>query len=368
MPRPKVEPRYLLHRGKNLGYARFAGGDGPLTYFPGPYGSPESLAAYAAALDWWRKTGQGPPKPEKPKADGPVLVVELVDEFFRHVREQCLYTKAGQPTSERKCLRAAFRPLARLFPELTTAAFGLEHLDAVRAALIAGGAADSTVRKHLQRVRSLFYWGQGRGLVPEGVRLTHDRGLGRKTAERGRRTAPRRPPDPFAVGAVQLCAPAPLRAMIWLQVLNGCRPGGVCALRPRDVDRSGELWRYVEPPDVAAKTGAEVHWLGPRAQTILGPWLDACPNVDAFAFRPPTKGRARYSVGYYRLAVLRLCRRLGVQHWSPHGLRRYHATIVRRLYGLDAARARLSHANVKTTEFYAERDAEIVRRIAREIG
>ena len=33
--------------------------------------------------------------------------------------------------------------------------------------------------------------------------------------------------------------------MVRFQRLTGCRPGEVCILRPRDVDRSGEIWRYV---------------------------------------------------------------------------------------------------------------------------
>jgi integrase len=242
-------------------------------------------------------------------------------------------------------------------------------MDALRLKMIALGWSDGTVRKHMSRVRSLFAWGQERGLVPDGIRLIARRGLGVKGAPTGRKAARKRPPDPFAVGAVQLVACPPVRAMIWLQWLNGIRPGGVCALRPCDVDRSGELWVYAEPEGLAAKTGREIHTLGPRAQAVLRPWLDAAARANAPVFRAPgARTREGYLVGHYRDYVAKLCRRLGVGHWSPHALRHAHATRVRKLYGIEAARARLGHADVKTTEIYAAADRGVVERVAREIG
>ena len=44
------------------------------------------------------------------------------------------------------------------------------------------------------------------------------------------------------------------------------------------------------------------------------------------------------------------------------------AMMIRRAYGLEAARAVLGHADTKITEIYAERDLELARRIMREIG
>jgi integrase len=143
-------------------------------------------------------------------------------------------------------------------------------------------------------------------------------------------------------------------------------------MRPCDVDRSGDLWVYTEPVDEAAKTGGERHVLGPRAQAILRPYLDAAgPAQTALLFRPnrrPGAAKGGYSVPYYRRHVATLCKRLGLPHFSPNALRHSHATIVRRLYGLEAARARLGHTKVETTQIYAEQSDELAHRVAREIG
>ena len=42
-------------------------------------------------------------------------------------------------------------------------------------------------------------------------------------------------------------------------------------------------------------------------------------------------------------------------------------TMIRQMYGLEAAKAVLGHAVTKITEIYAERDLELATRIMREI-
>jgi hypothetical protein len=63
-----------------------------------------------------------------------------------------------------------------------------------------------------------------------------------------------------------------------------------------------------------------------------------------------------------------MCDKLGVPHWSPNLLRRWHLTEVRDRYGLDAAQARGSHARADTTEIYAAAADEKARQVAREMG
>lgn len=365
MPRKDHVPGYLRHKASNRGYSLFGGRAASPTYFPGPYGSDESRAAYARALAEWEATG----RITAGRRVGAGTVAELVDGLWQQIDRQGHYLKNGRPTSERHCLRAAFAPLLALYAGELTADVGLTQLDALAAEYERLGMARSTVKKHLQRVRSLFAWGKDRGLVPESVRLVSGRGLARRQKGRGRATDPKRPPDLFSVGAVQLVAPGPIGAMLWLQLLNGIRPGGIVAMRPRDVDRAGPLWLYTEPPDAAAKTGCERHWLGPRAQAILGPWLDAAPALDAPVFRPPRRrSRAGYTVNLYRLTIVRLCDRLGLPRFHPHQLRHAHATAVRQLYGLEGAQARLGHRRASTTEIYAATSTQLAQKIAAEIG
>jgi integrase len=76
----------------------------------------------------------------------------------------------------------------------------------------------------------------------------------------------------------------------------------------------------------------------------------------------------RYSRHGYRTAVQRACRRAGIAVWSPRQLRHTRATLIRRAYGLEAAKAVLGHTDTKITEIDAERDLELAMRIMREIG
>jgi integrase len=54
--------------------------------------------------------------------------------------------------------------------------------------------------------------------------------------------------------------------------------------------------------------------------------------------------------------------------WHPHQLRHSKATEIRRLYGAEAAQSILGHAELSTTEIYAEKSREMARQIMREIG
>ena len=112
-----------------------------------------------------------------------------------------------------------------------------------------------------------------------------------------------------------------------------------------------------------------------------------------------------YTVNSYRIAVARACdraflhpelpqrleeesakdfrRRLSTWHaenaealmawrtshrWHPHQLRHSAATVIRKQFGVEAAQAVLGHAELGTTEIYAERRLDTARQIMGEIG
>ncbi len=54
--------------------------------------------------------------------------------------------------------------------------------------------------------------------------------------------------------------------------------------------------------------------------------------------------------------------------WSPNRLRHSRGTEVRRKYGLEGSQVTLGHKSADVTQVYAERDIELGKRIAREIG
>ena len=187
-------------------------------------------------------------------------------------------------------------------------------------------------------------------------------------------------------------------AMIQLQWLTGMRPGEVCAIRRRDVDRSDGIWVYRPEQHKTEHHGQSCErLLGPRAQRVLEPFL----KVDSVALlfspmqaetdrqfgrrearvlplwpshkrrlREDSCGRAgeRYTTHSYRRAVQRACARAGVQVWSPNQLRHSRATEITERYGLEAAQVSLGHASADITQVYAERDQELARRVALETG
>src|SRR5262249_31360202 len=151
------------------------------------------------------------------------------------------------------------------------------------------------------------------------------------------------------VAAVLPLVSEPVRAMIELQSACGARPGEILRMRPRDIDRSGDVWVYRPSRHKAQGLGhrREIH-LGPKAQEILQPWLDGDP--ESFVFSPaaavalrnarkrrerkspmtPSQAarrskadpkrapRARYDGRTYRQAVARACAKAGIPPWHPH--------------------------------------------------
>jgi integrase len=184
--------------------------------------------------------------------------------------------------------------------------------------------------------------------------------------------------------------------MVQLQHLCGARPQEVVAIRPCEVRTDGDVWLY-QPwgHKTAHLDRGKVIVLGPRAQEILGPWLDR--DLESYCFVPaetsawhyqrlrrrkpsltPIQNEAakrlklrpgsKYTRHSYRTAVQRACRRAGIPVWSPRQLRHTRATLIRQAYGLEAAKAVLGHADTKITEIYAERDLGLAVRIMKEIG
>src|SRR5262249_52415569 len=144
-----------------------------------------------------------------------------------------------------------------------------------------------------------------------------------------------------------------------------------------------------------------VVYFGPQAQAILRPYLDAAG--DGFLFSPRRAEEARnekkregrktprwpshvrvhaarartrkrpalhehYPVASYRRAVGRACKAAGVPIWSPVQLRHNAGTAVRARFGLEVSQAVLGHAELGTTQIYAEKHREAARRAMTEMG
>jgi integrase len=84
------------------------------------------------------------------------------------------------------------------------------------------------------------------------------------------------------------------------------------------------------------------------------------------AFRWEMQAEWRERLGADNWAELQVWRR---EHaWNPHQLRHTAATEIRRQFGIEGAQHVLGHATLNITEIYAEKNADVARRIAAAIG
>lgn len=393
-------PAMKLHKDSGQSVVWY-GGKG---HYLGKHGSPEAREKYERLMAEWIKNGR---KLEKVAV---FTVSELLVRFARHANEH-YRNKRGEPTGEAKNLGDACKPLRRLFGSKNVIEFTPDDLDTVRTHMIGVKLARTTINARINRIRRVFRWGVAKSLVPE----TTFRAL--KTLdglEEGRTTAREAPPI-RAVAPELVTETLPhmspiVSAMVQVQLLTGARPTEIAILRPCDVDRSDKQWKY-QPSwhKTEHRRKNRVIAIGPQARAILGPLLaetketgyvfDPRKTVDGIrkarqGGRPIEKTATRYDRRTYRQAVVRACDRAFPHptlskvdwelltkaqkaelkawrkryRWSPNQLRKTQATLIRKLYGLEAAQKVLGHAKADVTQLYAEADMEQVTDIMEEIG
>jgi integrase len=214
-----------------------------------------------------------------------------------------------------------------------------------------------------------------------------------------REPVPIRPVPETDVNAVLRHVSRQVRDMIRLQLLTGCRPEEVCALRPCDVDRRGDVWEVLLEQHKCAHHDIERRlFLGPRAQAILTPYIDNRP-ADAYCFCPAEAEAERkaelrkkrkskvqpsqldrrkpdptihpgeaYTTDSYRRAIHRACKTAKITPWAPNRLRHSRLTDLRREYGIETAQAVAGHTRIETTQVYAEAAAARARAATLEVG
>jgi integrase len=393
MPRTHRPPSYRLHKARKLAVVTIDGKN----HYLGAFGSPESHEKYARLIAEWRTHRKHllPTTAAGPATDRKLSVNELILAYWRHV--EGYYVKDGRPTSEQDNIRQALRFVRRTYGTTTAVDFGPVALKNVRQAMIDAGRSRKLINKDLHRVRQMFGWAVESELLPVQVHLALKRLKGlRKGRSAARETAPVEPVAEAAIRAVLPHLSPQVAAMIQLQHLSGARPQEVVAIRPREVDTTGDVWLY-QPRGhkMDHLDRGKVVVLGPKAQEILRPWLDRDPGsccfvpaeTSAWHYRrirrrepssvplvengPKSLKLApglKYTRHSYRVAIQRACKRAGIPVWSPRQLRHTRATLIRQAFGLEAAKAVLGHADTKITEIYAERDLELAMRVMREIG
>lgn len=378
-------------------------------YWLGEYGSPESREKYARLLAEWESRGRrllGTDRSATPRPGTGPTITECIASYLPH-----LAAKYPQ-SSEAETHKSALRVLRELYGETPIEDFTPKCLTLVREAMIAGKRdADGkgwarepwsrkTINGQIHRLRSFFRWCVAEELAPAGVwdalRAVESLRRGRTEA---RECDPVRPVPLAYIEAIRPRVSRQVRAMVDLQLLTGMRPNEVVQIRWADIDVTGEAWTYRPVRHKTQHHGLDrVIHLGPRAQAVLNDFKNSnttaaifspfeseaersvarrkareTPMTPSHAARKPKADRRRpagdtYSVDSYRRAIERACDVAEIPRWTPNRLRHNAATVLRKQFGIEAARVMLGHTELATSEIYAERDQEQAAKIAAAVG
>ncbi|HXT59313.1 MAG TPA: site-specific integrase, partial [Pirellulales bacterium] len=267
MPRKPRQPSYRRHKARNSAVVTISGQN----HYLGPYDSAESHAKYADLIGKWRTT-QGICPPEAASAATTQLtltVAELILAYWKFAKGY--YVKDGQPTGQLSVVKPALRYVRSGYGPRLAKDFGPLALQSLQERMIADGLCRSYINGHTRRIRLMFKWGVSKQLVPPEVHMALSAVSGiKKGRSNARESSPVQPVPAEQVQATLPFLPKVVADMVRFQRLTGCRPGEVCALRPRDVDRSSNDWMYRPTGHKTEHLDRDrVIFIGPRAREVL---------------------------------------------------------------------------------------------------
>jgi integrase len=390
-------PSYRRHKPTGQAVVTLSGKD----HYLGKWNTAASRAEYGRLTGQWLAAGRCLPSEAH---DQTVAEVALL--FWRFA--EGYYRKDGRPTSELDEYKQSLRPLRQLYGSTSACDFGPLALKTVRQTMIDAGLCRGTINRRVNRIKRLFKWAVAEELIPPSVAhgLAALAGL-RKGRSEARESKPVRPVADSVVDATLPYLPTVIAEMVRLQRLTGTRPAEVCAIRPCDVDTTGDVWTYRPQSHKTEHHGCDrIIFIGPKAQEILRPYL--LRDKTAYCFVPaeserkrntlrrenrrspmtPSQARRRpkrhprraagdwYRSGAYLRAVHRAVKLANreraeddqLPQWSPNKLRHSAATEIRKRFGLEAAQVTLGHTTANVTQVYAERDMSLAAEVMRKIG
>lgn len=398
MSKRRIVPAYPA-KPHRTGQARIRLGGREI--YLGTWGSPKSRAEYARRIAEFEAADLAAAVNATPAAKP--TVAELVDQFRQWA--QVRYVKNGRQTTEVGMYRIALGPVLELYGDSFASEFGPLAMLACREKLKSRGYCRTKINSYLGRIRRVWKFGVSRQLVHESVwrALTSVEGL--RVGEAADRPKITCVPE-AQIEAIKTHCPPTVWAMIQLQLFTGMRPGEVCQMRTCDIVSEDSLipaevralcWTFrPQSHKTEHHERGRLILIGPHAQQLLNGWLrpDApdeflfSPREAVAYFRrlqatnrkskrygnrklkrnPKRSPREYYTPDSYNHVVSKACKRAKVPHWHPNQLRHNAATIIRKLYGTEAARVILGHASLNTTEIYAERDIVVAAKAISRIG
>jgi integrase len=362
----------------------------------------ESKRSYDALIANYLSRGRVAPHRVEVQDDptDDLTVSEVMLSYVRHV-EQYYVLPSGQSTSQVALIKLALKVVRRLFGDTPAARFGPLALLACQAEFVTQGLARSEVNRRVRLVRQFIRWAVSRELVPgslaHALEAVEPLRNGRSEAHE---TDPVRPVPDDLVDLTIPRLPQVVAAMVMVQRLTGMRPQEVVQITTGDIDRSAPVWEFKPKHHKNECRGKNrVVMIGPRAQSILEPWLRPdeperplfsprdrmadlsierraarkSPLTPSQRARRPNPDRSRppkdrYTSCSYRRAIQRACDAAGIDQWSPNQLRHSAATKIRAHAGIDVASTVLGHASPDTTLIYAEKDLNLARETMARLG
>ena len=392
-------PQYCKHKTKGLAYVRL---NGEFIYL-GLYGSPESKAAYQRVVAEWLHRGRTPVT-GKTSLQG-LSINEVLLAFWRHA-ETYYVDQNGTPSRELENVLTGIKLLKDLYGTTSAAEFGPVALKVVRQKMIGNDLCRNVINQRIGLIKRVFKWAVSEELIPSSVfhGLQAVAGLrqGRSPARETQKVGP--VPDCFVESVLEFLPPT-LQAMVKLQRLSGMRSGELCIIRTGDIEMGKGVWIYRPSKHKTQHHGhdKQVH-LGPKAQEILRPFLRT--NLGELLFTPAhaqeernqikraarkTKvqpfqrdrkkanpkthpGQQFTTTSYYQAVqyAIKQAKKMGKLaqdvHWHPHQIRHTFGTEIRKMHGLDAARALMGHRSLSQAEEYAELDTGLAVKVAAAVG
>ena len=243
----------------------------------------------------------------------------FIPHYLAHVEAKFKGTQKLQRSTYNRAAAAlkALDPYKRLPADR----FRPAHLEKAQQALKAAGKARRTINDYINEIRAFFKWTarQQEALVPVHAALTLVEGV-RVNDQDVVQPPPVEPVSRGDVDATLRELPDALKALVLVQLYTAARSGELVALRPMDIDRSGDVWTSVAQYHKTAHFGKSRHlYFGPPAQKVLRPLIAAIKRGQyLFSY---DGGASHYWPNSYRLAILRACQAAGVPRWTPHRLR-----------------------------------------------
>ncbi len=406
MPRRKKNPSYRLHKPRNLGFVELFVAEKGRThryYFPGHYGSAKSKALYHQVLAELQllEYGEIPNCLKKPEEREGITVGRLVHLYIEKVAKVYYRTPTGELSGGFAQVDVTLRDWATTFGELKVETFTPRLLKDYREDLIQRELARTTIAYKVRIIVTACRWGVEEELVDESIwrSLQSVRPLraGRSLAKE---TEPIAPVDWDDVKAVLPYLTSVLRTMVLVQWYTAARPGEICTVKMREIDREAETWLYRPEHHKTLHHGkSRVIPFGPKVRNLIRRFLR--PNPDAYLFSPEESEKERRAAAHakrktpinwgnkpgtvktsdrtrapgeffttqsYGRAIKRACKKAKSEGWTPNQLRHSAATRIRREFGIEQARAVLGHSSAFTTEIYAEVDRTVDSQVMEKIG